>query len=111
MLTFYEDGVLYRQGDTFVVGLTGRPSRSLERRLKHDLADGQKVEIKKVSMSRSDYAYLMRKATALIVATVGTNEFSGVLPDYENEQIKGSYCGLWAGWFHNRIQSCDTGRS
>lgn len=87
MLTFYEDGVLYRQGDTFVVGLTGRPSMSLERRLKHDLADGPKVEIKKVSMSRSDYAYLMRKAAALIVATVGTDEFSGVLPDYENEQI------------------------
>ena len=87
MLTFYEDGVLYRQGDTFVVGLTGRPSMSLERRLKHDLTDGPKVEIKKVSMSRSDYAYLMRKAAALIVATVGTDEFSGVLPDYENEQI------------------------
>lgn len=48
----------------------------LERRLKHDLADvSRSVETKKVSMSRSDYAYLMRKAAALIVATVGTDEF------------------------------------
>lgn len=87
MLDFYDDGVLYWDNDTLVVGILGGTLPEVNRRIKREVAYKDAVVMKPVIMSKTDYALLMKKTTDIVIAMAGEKEFGGVLPDYKAEQI------------------------
>ena len=87
MLDFYDDGVLYWDNDTLVVGILGGTLPEVNRRIKREVTYKDAVVMKPVIMSKTDYALLMKKTTDIVIAMAGEKEFGGVLPDYRAEQI------------------------
>lgn len=86
-VTFLQQGTMYWDGDTLVLGMKGNPSKYLKKRLAEDVARPDAVSIRKVHFSRLDYTQLMMRAINAIVDTDGVQNYIGAVPDYVNEQI------------------------
>ncbi|WP_441561293.1 S-layer homology domain-containing protein [Colibacter massiliensis] len=87
MISFFDEGTLYWDGDTLVIGLLDGSSRSLERRLKRDHTLRSVVQVKPVVMAKSEYDTLLRIVGDVLAATVDKEEYLGSLPDYKAQQI------------------------
>lgn len=84
---FLQQGTMYWDGDTLVLGVKGAPSRYLNRRLTHELSRPDAVKLRHVSLSYIDYDQLMNRAINALVDAEGVQNYIGAVPDYANEQI------------------------
>lgn len=85
--TYFRSGTMYWDGDTLVLGIKGAPSKYLKQRLNTDVTKPQAVQIRRASLSHSDYSQLMTKAIHCVVDNEGVQNYVGALPDYVHEQI------------------------
>ena len=84
---FMQQGTIYWDGDTLVLGLKGNPSKSMKKRLQEEVSRPDAVSLRRVHFSRLDYTQLMTRAVNAIVGTDGVQNYIGAVPDYAQEQI------------------------
>lgn len=84
---FLQQGTMYWNGDTLVLGIKGNPSKYLKKRLQEDVSRPDAVVIQRVRFSHLDYTQLMTRAIHAIVSTDGVQNYIGAVPDYAQEQI------------------------
>lgn len=78
---------MYWDGDVLVLGIKGSPSKYLKKRIAEDVSKPEAVEIRRASLSHSDYSQLMNRAVHSIVDSEGVQNYIGAVPDYVHEQI------------------------
>ena len=84
---FMQQGTIYWDGDTLVLGFKGNPSKSMKKRLQEEVSRPDAVSLRRVHFSRMDYTQLMMRAVNAIVGTDGVQNYIGAIPDYAHEQI------------------------
>ena len=87
VLAYFQRGTMYWDNDVLVLGIKGSPSKYLTKRIKDDVSKPEAVQIRRVSMSHSDYSQLMNRAILTIVDMEGVQNYVGAVPDYVHEQI------------------------
>ena len=87
VLAYFQRGTMYWDNDVLVLGIKGSPSKYLTKRIKDDVSKPEAVQIRRVSMSHSDYSQLMNRAIHTIVDKEGVQNYVGAVPDYVHEQI------------------------
>ncbi|MDY2964585.1 MAG: S-layer homology domain-containing protein [Megasphaera massiliensis] len=87
VLAYFQRGTMYWDNDVLVLGIKGSPSKYLTKRIKDDVSKPEAVQIRRVSLSHSDYSQLMNRAIHTIVDKEGVQNYVGAVPDYVHEQI------------------------
>lgn len=87
VLAYFQRGTMYWDNDVLVLGIKGSPSKYLTKRIKDDVSKPEAVQIRRVSLSHSDYSQLMNRAIHTIVDKEGVQNYVGAVPDCVHEQI------------------------
>lgn len=87
VLAYFQRGTMYWDGDILVLGIKGSPSKYLTKRIKDDVSKPEAVEIRRASLSHSDYSQIMNRAIHTLVDSEGVQNYVGAVPDYAREQI------------------------
>lgn len=84
---FLQQGTMYWDKDTLVLGIKGNPGSFLKKRIHNEIERPDAVVFRQVSLSRLEYTQLMTRAVHSLVDSDGVQNYVGARPDYRNEQV------------------------